>query len=197
MDIHCFKENDVSVVEPDGRIDTTSAHELEEAVNGELKGGSRLFLIDFAAVEYISSAGLRILLMLAKKLTGAEERMALCSMNQSVAEVFDIAGFGSVFDIFSDRPDAMRRLTVSSATVDRVKRAVALLKAKPRGTQVPHLSEAAIVGYELLTRKSIRPAAAPEAEPAVAGPGATEEPGAEAPSPLNKAAGWLKRLGKN
>lgn len=194
LNVRCFKENGVSVIEPEGRIDTTSAHELEEAINGELKTGSRRFLVDFATVEYISSAGLRVLLMLGKKLVGAEERLVLCSMSESVAEVFDIAGFATVFEIQADRTDAMRRLTVSTVTVDRVRQAVALLKVRRKSGTASHLSEAAIVGYELLTRKSIRPAETGPAE--VPDQAAGGEGDAAAAKPLDKAAGWFKRFGK-
>lgn len=194
LNVRSFQENGVSVIEPDGRIDTPSAHELEEAINGELKTGSRRFLIDFAAVDYISSAGLRVLLMLGKKLIGAEERLVLCSMSRPVAEVFDIAGLATVFDIQAERGDAMRRLTVTSATVDRVKQAMTLLKVRPGGSASPHLSETAIVGYELLTRKSIRPveAGAAEAADEAAGGGGPEAAGSQ----RDKPAGWLKRFGK-
>jgi len=61
-------------------------------------------------VEYISSAGLRVLLMLAKKLQGTGGRLVLCAMPESVRLVFELAGFLPIFEIEDTRQAAVSRL---------------------------------------------------------------------------------------
>ncbi len=160
MEIRKSKEGEIVVIEPEGRIDATSAHDFEEAVVGELTEGTRRFVIDFGSVEYISSAGLRVLLMLGKKLGGKDEKLVLCSLNDSVKEVFGIAGFTAVYNIVLTRPEAMKGFTVSSGppqasktpeTSDRVSQALRLLRAKPQAASKKPLSKAARLGRELLT----------------------------------------------
>ena len=69
----------------------------------KLKG----LVIDFEATEYISSAGLRVLLMAAKKMKSTDGKLILCSMSEHVKEVFDIAGFTPIFNIETSREAAI------------------------------------------------------------------------------------------
>lgn len=159
MEIRKSRHEDLVVLKPEGRIDTHSAHELEEAMVGELNEGTRRFIIDFTSVGYISSAGLRVLLMLAKKLGAEREDLILCSMNEHVREVFDIAGFTSIFNIVPTRAIAMRHLAALAGTPGkRVHQALAILGVKPaRGAKLPPTATAAF-GCELLIGRSRPPA---------------------------------------
>ncbi len=80
-----------------GRLDTSSAPELESAL-ADVDGAARLTL-GFEGLEYISSAGLRILLMLHKKLSKAGGSLALTGVCDSVYEVLDITGFSDILSI--------------------------------------------------------------------------------------------------
>lgn len=107
MEIRETRKGEARVVSPIGRIDTRTSHEFEKYIVGLLDGGGKMFVIDFASVDYISSAGLRVLLMLAKKLAGGEGKLVLCRLNASVREVFDIAGFTAVFTISGTEEEAL------------------------------------------------------------------------------------------
>jgi anti-anti-sigma factor len=96
-----------AVLEPVGRLDTKTAPDFEKRVVELLKGGTRRFAIDLSPTEYVSSAGLRVLVMLAKKLSGGEGFLVLCGMSDSVREVFEIAGFTSHFIIAGTLDEAM------------------------------------------------------------------------------------------
>ena len=85
---------DVSLV---GRLDTTTAPALESVVTGELGGISEL-IFDFEKLEYISSAGLRVLLA-AQKTMNKQGRMVICNVNSDIMEVFDITGFSDILTI--------------------------------------------------------------------------------------------------
>jgi anti-anti-sigma factor len=99
MDIGETRRGDFVVLAPLGRLDTKASPELEQRVLSLLGAGERRFVVDFSAVDFLSSAGLRVLLMLAKKLSGPDGWLALSALNERVREVFDIAGFTSVFTI--------------------------------------------------------------------------------------------------
>lgn len=79
-----------------GRIDTTTAPELESAID-EINGVTELVL-DFAGVEYISSAGLRVILKAQKKMN-QDGKMKLINVNDDVMDVFDITGFLDILTI--------------------------------------------------------------------------------------------------
>ena len=80
-----------------GRLDTTTAPELEAELNRSLSGVKDLIL-DFGELEYISSAGLRVILKAQKTMT-AQGAMKLVHVNDSVMEVFDITGFSDILTI--------------------------------------------------------------------------------------------------
>ena len=119
MEIKEEKVGDVVVLGPHGRLDTKSSPELEKKVLALLADGQRRFVVDFATVEFLSSAGLRVLLMLAKKLSGANGYLALAALNDRVREVFDIAGFTSVFTIRATAGDAVSAAPAPGAVGER------------------------------------------------------------------------------
>lgn len=80
-----------------GRMDTTAAPELESVVDSSLAGVQELVL-DMEALEYISSAGLRVILK-ARKMMNAQGSMKLIHVNGAIMEVFDITGFADILTI--------------------------------------------------------------------------------------------------
>ena len=80
-----------------GRLDTTTAPELESVVDSSLAGVQELIL-DMEALEYISSAGLRVILK-ARKMMNAQGSMKLIHVNGAIMEVFDITGFADILTI--------------------------------------------------------------------------------------------------
>ncbi|HEY7315981.1 MAG TPA: STAS domain-containing protein, partial [Candidatus Binatia bacterium] len=79
-----------------GKLDTTTAKTFEEKILAQIESGERRIVIDLAQVDYISSAGLRVFVLAAKRLNIANGKMVLCSLKDPVKEVFDIAGFSSI-----------------------------------------------------------------------------------------------------
>lgn len=80
-----------------GRLDTTTAPSLEAAVDGCIAGAQELIL-DCTALEYVSSAGLRVILK-AQKQMSAQGAMKLTGVNETIMEVFDITGFADILTI--------------------------------------------------------------------------------------------------
>ncbi|MBR4961697.1 MAG: STAS domain-containing protein [Clostridia bacterium] len=80
-----------------GRLDTTTAPELEASLKESLDGVTRLVL-DFAALEYLSSAGLRVLLA-AQKTMNKQGEMIIRNVNETIGEIFDVTGFVDILTI--------------------------------------------------------------------------------------------------
>lgn len=111
---------EVLVLKPSGHLDTRTQHEFEERVLAKLNAGQRRFLIDMSGVEYISSAGLRVMLMLAKKLTSTDGQLVLSGMNDHVHQVFEISGFTGVFTIRKTTDEGLRSFSNVDGSVARV-----------------------------------------------------------------------------
>ena len=80
-----------------GRLDTTTAPQLEAEVKGFLAGVTELVL-DFSQLEYLSSAGLRIILA-AQKVMNKQGKMVICQVNETIMEVFEVTGFRDILTI--------------------------------------------------------------------------------------------------
>lgn len=87
----------VSTLKVSGRLDTTTAPALEAAVSETVAGAEQLVL-DFAGLEYISSAGLRVILKAQKTMT-AKGGMKLLHVNETIMEIFEITGFSDILTI--------------------------------------------------------------------------------------------------
>ena len=81
----------------EGRLDTTTAPKLEEELRGSVDGITRL-VFDVEKLEYISSAGLRVLLAM-QKLMNQQGEMVLQNVNEAVMEVFEVTGFSDILSI--------------------------------------------------------------------------------------------------
>jgi len=80
-----------------GRLDTTTAPQLEGELKADLDGVEKLTL-DFAALDYLSSAGLRVLLA-AQKMMNKQGGMVVRNVNETIAEIFDVTGFSDILTI--------------------------------------------------------------------------------------------------
>lgn len=90
-----------------GRIDTSTAPELEQVINRTIEQGNRRILLGFAQVTYISSGGLRVLLATAKKLKSPGDKFALCCLSPDVHKILKLAGFTSIFAIYPSEGEAL------------------------------------------------------------------------------------------
>ena len=109
MDIHQERRDRVLVVAPAGRLDTTSAEALEQALAATLDGGELLVVVDFQGVSYISSVGLRALLVAARRMRERRGTLVLCAMADAVRQVFELAGFLPLFTVEPTRDLAVAR----------------------------------------------------------------------------------------
>src|SRR5579862_3855292 len=100
---------EVVIVKLAGRLDSSAAQPAEESFARVLATGTRL-AIDLSRLDYISSAGLRVLLVVAKKVQQAQGKVVLFGLPPNVREVFTISGFDKIFAIQTDAAAAVAAL---------------------------------------------------------------------------------------
>ena len=110
MDIIEVKSNDVSIISLNGRLNVTTTAELEKAFNKLFEENATKIIVDCRELEYISSAGLRVLLAAAKQFKKISGNIALSGLTQSVKQVFEISGFTTIFPIYATRDEAVKSI---------------------------------------------------------------------------------------
>jgi anti-anti-sigma factor len=94
-----------------GRLDASTAGPVESQLLARIEAGERKVVVDLAEMDYISSAGLRVFLLALKRLTAGGGAIVLCSLQEPVRQIFDIAGFSGLFSIFPSRDEALASLS--------------------------------------------------------------------------------------
>jgi len=107
MEITTTNKDNATTLSLNGRIDTATAPELEQAINKVIDGGQRKVLLDFAGISYISSGGLRVLLATAKKLKNPGDKFGICALSPEVLKILKLAGFTSIFSIYASEGEAL------------------------------------------------------------------------------------------
>jgi anti-anti-sigma factor len=114
------KTADIVTLSLSGKLDTNSAKAFEEKFLAQIESGNRRFVIDLAQLEYIGSAGLRVFAVASKRLNGVNGKIVLCGFQKTVPyntlnrrtdpvrEVFDIAGFSSLFSTYGSHDEAIK-----------------------------------------------------------------------------------------
>jgi anti-anti-sigma factor len=98
-----------TIVVVNGRIDSTTSASLDEHLAKLGQQGVSRVVVDLSGVDYISSAGLRVMLALAKRTKQGQGRLALCGLNDAVRQVFSLAGFLPLFTVEATRELALSR----------------------------------------------------------------------------------------
>src|SRR5262249_52854111 len=105
MNVLVRKIGDIAVIEPEGAIDTRSVRDFEKAVVECLTQQVSRFIIAFGKVDLISSVGLRVLVMLAKRVSQVHGGLALYGLSEHVRTVFEVTGLTDHFTIVERESD--------------------------------------------------------------------------------------------
>lgn len=97
MTINKTQEQSTLKIALEGRLDTTTAPQLEAELKQSVKDNAEL-IFDFAKLEYISSAGLRVLLS-AQKVMNKQGKMVIRNVNETIMEVFEVTGFMDILTV--------------------------------------------------------------------------------------------------
>lgn len=106
MQISTRTSNDIHIVAIAGSLDSTTSPEAQKSLDSAVAGAKKV-LLDFSGLDYISSAGLRILLGAAKQLRASGGKFGMFGLNQSVREVFEISGFSSILSVYQSETEAL------------------------------------------------------------------------------------------
>jgi anti-anti-sigma factor len=109
MDIEVAEEraDEALILLPVGRLDSSNARSFETLVMAHIDGGQQRLVIDFSRLNFISSSGMRVLLIAAKKLQASSGTLVLCAMKGHIHEVFRISGFDRIIRITESRDAAV------------------------------------------------------------------------------------------
>ena len=110
MEIGERHDGDILILRPVGRIDNETSPDFQNRLLGSLTTAGAAVLVDFSAVDYISSAGLRALMMGSKQSKAAKGRLAVAALGPIVKEIFEISRFSLVVDVFETPEDALAAL---------------------------------------------------------------------------------------
>jgi anti-sigma B factor antagonist len=107
LTLHAYKDDRIVVIKCTGRIDGTSAPDLDRECSAWIVRGEKTIVLDLSAVQYISSAGLGSVLSAGKQLDRSHGRLALSGLKGSVEDVFRMAGLDAIFRVFENLESAL------------------------------------------------------------------------------------------
>jgi anti-anti-sigma factor len=107
MEISTRTRDGITVVALVGQLDSHSSPQAQQALDAVLAGSGNRLAVDFSSLDYISSAGLRVLLGVAKKLRASGGSLRTFGANNTVREVFDISGLSSILPVFAGEAEAL------------------------------------------------------------------------------------------
>ena len=107
MEIVDSKAGDILVLAFKGRLDPHTSPAAHQRLFRWIDAGEQRLVADLSALDYISSAGLCLFLLAARRLKAAGGKLVFCSLSEPVREIFDIAGFGDLFLIYPGRAEAL------------------------------------------------------------------------------------------
>lgn len=110
MDISVHPHDEILEIGLNGRLDAANSAKVQDALIQQIDSGSRKIVMDFSHLDYISSSGLRVLLVALKLLKKENGRMYFYGVNEYVREVFDLAGLLPFFPIYADCREAIDAL---------------------------------------------------------------------------------------
>ena len=101
---------EIRVISAKGRLDGVSSPEFTERVAALVTGPAPRLLVDFGGIDFVTSAGLRAVLLIFKRVKAGDGALALCNVQAAVREVFDISGFTSMMNIYGTRSEGLAAL---------------------------------------------------------------------------------------
>lgn len=104
------KYNNYTNIDVIGRLDTSTYSQLEDKINTVIDNGEKNIIVCLKNMEYVSSSGLRVFLMALKKMNSLKGKFFLCELKPNVNDIFEIAGFSSIFQIFDAQETAISHI---------------------------------------------------------------------------------------
>ena len=106
-------QGDISIIQLEGYLDAHTAPQFEQAIQSEVDAGRHRIIVDCEKLTYISSAGLGVFMGFVEEVREQGGDIKICGLTPKVRQVFDILGFGEIYDICDARADAVQRFAES------------------------------------------------------------------------------------
>jgi stage II sporulation protein AA (anti-sigma F factor antagonist) len=110
LSVQAERHEKAAIVCPSGRVDGSNVEVLESAIQEQLAAGEKKIVFDFEHLVYISSAGLRTLLVAARRLQTEGGAALFCGLAEHIAHIFEISGFNSILTVYESRDEALSSL---------------------------------------------------------------------------------------
>jgi anti-anti-sigma factor len=110
LEVNESTDGAITIMALRGRLDSVSAPALGERLSGALAAQGRRLLIELSQLEYISSAGFRVLLLAVRRAAESDGKIVLCGVSGKVQQLFDLGGFLDFFRICSSRDEGVTAL---------------------------------------------------------------------------------------
>lgn len=107
MTINTEYEGNIVIMSLNGRLDTMHFPAVDKELTSLIENGRKEIVIDCKDLDYISSSGLRVLLKGLKMTEVSKGRMAICSLQPTIVQIFKISGFDHLFEIYPGRQEAI------------------------------------------------------------------------------------------
>lgn len=117
MELNPKRFADTVVLSPAGRIDHATSEDFKQAMAGHLArcaAGQDRLVLDFSAIEYISSAGLRVIMLAGKKAKAQGGTLVMAALSPVVAEIIEISRFHMIFSVHASVREALERISTSA-----------------------------------------------------------------------------------
>lgn len=114
MDITSEQQDNALILKPQGRVDGQNAQQFHLDLESKLGGGEQSVIIDMSDIKYISSAGLRAILLIAKTMRARNTKFMLCSLADTVKQVFLISGFDKFVPLYETREESLASVADSA-----------------------------------------------------------------------------------
>ena len=111
MRVTIERDGETLVAMAEDRVDGTNASEFQQALEGAIGESDRVVILDCEQLSYISSAGLRVVLLTARALQRQNSKFAVCSLSEQIREVFEISGFDKIIPVHDTRAEALTALS--------------------------------------------------------------------------------------
>jgi anti-anti-sigma factor len=110
MEAQVEEKGDIIVVRVQGRLDAASSPQLEKKLNSIVESGHFKLILNLGGVDYLSSAGMRLMLSVSKKLKHLEGKVVACSLNEDVMDVIKMAGFHQVLELYPTEEESFNHI---------------------------------------------------------------------------------------
>lgn len=117
------RKDELLIAVLEGRVDSTNADQFQKMMEAEIEPGDKVLIMDFEQVNYISSAGLRVIVIMAKKFKGPYRKFGICALSDPINKIFKMSGLDKAMTIHDTRIEAVAGFEQDETQEEQLKQA--------------------------------------------------------------------------